>query len=369
MNSEPGPPSQPDQLVVDVHHRRTVVAMLDDLRISHGDVEQDDHLGLALLSGLVYADGEPVDVDDVLGLLRQRAAADRDGWVPVIGRNRVVDSIISEGHKPTYAANPVSVRAEEVPPVTAPANAGLGIRIGMIDTKAGRPRGVDSPAGFKSGHGTFVRSMIARQAPAADIIEDREDPFDPTTGRALSWPIAQAMMRLVREQHVHILNLSFGTFTPSGGPPLVIARAIERIASDTLVVAAAGNHGEFQAVLRGHDRRSACWPAAVPPAVAVGALLPGGGHPDWSPNLPWIDCAAPGQDVVGRYLSGFVAHPDGVEEFSGYARWSGTSFATGTVSGAIAAQISPGATPRDAREELEKLKDKGTLVKNFSVRP
>jgi hypothetical protein len=51
--------------------------------------------------------------------------------------------------------------------------------------------------------------------------------------------------------------------------------------------------------------------------------------------------------------------------FDGFARWQGTSFAAGTVSGAVAAKIGPG---RNARQALEAvLADPGSDIKRFRI--
>ncbi|OPG14322.1 S8/S53 family peptidase [Microbispora sp. GKU 823] len=164
------------------------------------------------------------------------------------------------------------------------------------------------------------------------------------------------MLRLAAAFQPDILNLSLGCFTLSGGPPLVIARAIERLAPRVLVVAAAGNHGALPHLSSGRSRRSACWPAAVPPVVAVGAYGTVDGHPvmpGWSPDLPWVACLAPGEGVVGSYLTGEVDIDGRRQTFQGHARWSGTSFSAALVTGAVAARTVPGSvTPRQALDKL-----------------
>ncbi len=51
------------------------------------------------------------------------------------------------------------------------------------------------------------------------------------------------------------------------------------------------------------------------------------------------------------------------QDFFGFARWDGTSFAAATVSGAVASKIGPG---RDARQALsEILATPGAVVRRF----
>ncbi|GAB3132343.1 S8 family serine peptidase [Microbispora hainanensis] len=394
---------QPDQLIVDLLHLEAVERMLDDFGIVRAALAPDDRdelLGLARLRDLKDADDDPVEVGELLALLREKAAADRGGWVPTIGKNRVVDAVIGDGHKPmslpdgavqesghkpmhvvgggfsTLGHKPMSLGAlgvlghkpmdggqpepagpDDVPqPLAGHEDAGRGVRVGVVDTPLAstQPGTAEHPLPYRSGHSAFVSSLIQREAPAAEL--SVEGVLDARTGRADSWDTARAILRLTAAFQPDILNLSLGCFTLSGGPPLVIARAIERLAPRVLVVAAAGNHGALPHLSSGRSRRSACWPAAVPPVVAVGAYGTVDGRPvmpGWSPDLPWVACLAPGVGVVGAYLTGEV-DVDGLRQtFQGHARWSGTSFSAALVSGAIAARTIPGSvTPRQALDKL-----------------
>ena len=239
------------------------------------------------------------------------------------------------------------------------AGAGQGVRVGMVDTRM--PRAVIDALGditvdvvpdvqpmkykpmkYRAGHSTFVADLIRRRAPNASLYLAGALDDD---GRANSWATARAMMRLAEEKQIDILNLSLGCYAATG-PPFVLARAIERLTPRVLVVAAAGNHGEFVHWERGRTRESANWPAALTEVVAVGADSGrGSGSASFSPRLPWVRFTALGVDVVGRYLEGSVDVKGTTQEFHGYATWSGTSFAAATVSGAIAARCRPGSVP------------------------
>jgi membrane-anchored mycosin MYCP len=347
-----------DQLVVDLQHVELVRNYLNGLGISteyvaEGDggekslVDADPALGLARVRELKDADGA-VEVDIVLALLRQRIAAERDGWIPVMGKNRFVDSdvVYAAGTKPMSYEVPTPVEAgQSAPASTAASTAGQGIRIGLVDAPLTKPavdtfpeNSDDLPA--FSGHARFVRSLIVREAPGATIIEND---LPGTLGQADCWDTARAIMQ-VAQQQIDILNLSLGCYAP-GGPPLVISRAIERLAPQVLVVAAAGNHGNFAVWRRNRDAHSGIWPGTLDQVNSVGAVDDQQELADFSPRAPWVTCTAPGVGVIGDYLDDAPFH--------GCARWSGTSFAAATVSGAIAAKMSEsGLTAHEAFASL-----------------
>jgi membrane-anchored mycosin MYCP len=361
---------EPDQLIVDLQHLPVVKDELQSLGVGSADsVEGDEdlNLGLARLRDLKDSAGEAMDLDALMAEVRQQVAAKRDGWVPTMAKNRWVETIIGAGTKPMAGGVPQVPTDQEIPHDTAPPDAGEGVRVGIVDTPLSQPdASVLGPVSVQTGHSTLVTSLIRRHAPAAEL--HLRGVLDPVTGKADSWATARAMMALAVEEQIDILNLSLGTYAASG-PPLAISRAIERLTPQVLVIAAAGNHGEFLFLERGRTSRSAVWPAAIPPVVAVGAHDAGGNRPPWSPNLSWITCTALGVDVVGSYVDGPVQLEEGVQptDFHGLAKWSGTSFATATVTGAVAARTEPGKST--ARQALDALLNEGGLVKPFTVEP
>jgi subtilisin family serine protease len=125
-----------------------------------------------------------------------------------------------------------------------------------------------------------------------------------------------------------------------------------------VVVAAAGNHAS--------DRPY--WPAALKDVVAVAALADTGSggeveRASFSNYGWWVDAAAPGEKIA----SSFLTHGrENGEEFHGYARWSGTSFAAPYVAGKIAALMSDkDMTAKDAVSEL--LDPAGTRIPDLGV--
>jgi len=103
--------------------------------------------------------------------------------------------------------------------------------------------------------------------------------------------------------------------------------------------------------------------------LAVGAL-DGGVAADFNPRgaggegtAPWIDVFAPGVNTVSTYLGDGggekvlvrdIAGNEELDEFAGWASWSGTSFAAGEVTGAVAALLARGHGPLDAVAEVRR---------------
>ncbi len=209
-----------------------------------------------------------------------------------------------------------------------------------------------------AGHGTFVSGVIQQVAPAVDLHMLRG--LD-TDGLAAESTLASLIVTAVRDGAA-ILNLSWGTDTLDGNPPLSMDSAIRtaiQINPEVLIVCAAGNYG---------DERK-CWPAAFTldfpdNVVAVGALRrePDGelAGADFSNRGPVLKCSTLGQAVVSVYVMGDenpLADPQ-PDHFAAdaWATWSGTSFAAPQVVGAIVhlCQSDPTLTPRTALTELLK---------------
>ena len=189
----------------------------------------------------------------------------------------------------------------------------------------------------QAGHGTFIAGIVRRHAPGAHLLVGRVLGSD---GVCDEVDLLDALRRLQaagrsRKRRVDVLNLSLGAYTWNDRPPAMLARTLADLAADTVVVAAAGNNGS--------DR--VFWPAAFPGVVGVGAVAADGRGPAaFSNRGSWVRVWAPGEGVA----SSFVTF-DGPEDerpgadidadcFTGFATWSGTSFATPHVAGALAAR-------------------------------
>ncbi|MDG4772855.1 S8 family serine peptidase [Solwaraspora sp. WMMD792] len=178
---------------------------------------------------------------------------------------------------------------------------------------------------LQGGHGTFVAGVVRQAAPGVRV--DPESALD-ANGIGDEESLIAAIGRL--GQQVSVINLSLGYFTQHDQPPLPLANALAALPKTTKVVAAAGNAGT--------SRPS--WPAALPGVLAVAALDATDGVPvpaDYSNYGSWVDASAYG-DRTSTYVDGEMVLPgQPVLHFDGFAAWAGTSFATGHVSGRLAA--------------------------------
>jgi hypothetical protein len=156
------------------------------------------------------------------------------------------------------------------------------------------------------GHGTFVSGLVAWVAPGARIMPIRVLDSD---GVGNSFAAAEAIVDAVRAG-ADVLNLSFGSSDDADS--LVIQEAL-RVARNhnVVVVGAAGNS------------RSTVpqFPASASQVCGVAALGSGSQLAYFSNRGPWVEVAAPGDQLVGPMPGG------------GYAVWSGSSMSSALVSG------------------------------------
>jgi len=430
---------QPDELVVALPDHDIVRRKLTGLHISTGKADRDERLGLALLpldkgtlaeaadglrgdAGLVQRatdakwrpgvtdDTQLSDLDLLLRKLREEFSAVYDGWIPDIGKNRMIAPVRGFPHVDGCArGNPHELGLDDpIAPLEGgeqgwrprPTEPGHGVRVGLLDTRlyphpwlaggylASAADLLEVPGSGKGvlsldGHGTFVAGLILSQAPGAELVVrpvlGRDAAGQDAVGK--TWDVAKTMAQFAGSG-VDILNLSFGCYTDDGQPPLVLARAVSLLSSEILLVAAAGNYGDIEQLreersplagpwTKNLTNTTPVWPAAFADVVGVGATDGHGERAAFSPEVPWVDVTAPGVDVKSTYLFGqvrLVSPAKGKQTtkvFDGFARWQGTSFAAGTVSGAVAAKIGPGRSARQALEAV--LADRDSAVKRFTT--
>ena len=213
--------------------------------------------------------------------------------------------------------------------------------------------------GSTDGHGTAIGGLVLRQAPTATIHPDNV--LDESVSRGADEVVAAAIGRLVDRPAVKLINLSFfGDEADERAEPLLLKRALAELFArrdDVLVVAAAGNSWSNAKV----------WPAAFSRVfdrlIAVGAvdtsLVPGPGavppKASFSNYGTWVDAYAGGVDVLVPscwYHETYGPDDRPPQDFTGWCRWGGTSFAAAIVTGRLARAMADGASARDAREEV-----------------
>lgn len=389
----PDLPVQPNEILVAIRHMDMVTTKLREFGIESVELDRDGGLDLGLLRlrapanseslalaeshGLLAAPGTTdgaaapdYDTGAVVTRLRVELAAQYQGWIPIIGRNRLMGNV--EGANGRVIIKFDDQTLPEVvtnqPPARPAFGPGLGVRVAVADTplspqpwmSAGWKAAYadrlwpSSAPNWRAGHGTFVTGLILSQAPGA-IVEAHAVLNE--RGSATAWEVSKRIVEIGRSG-IDILNLSFACYTADGEPPLAIATAIDALDSEVVVVAAAGNHGLTPPITTADGRTiqvnaRPAWPAALHSVIAVGAADGNGQPADFSPKAPWVDVITNGEQVVSTYLNGPVDVDNGVRDYNGFARWRGTSFAAALISGAIAAGTQSGISARQSWENIE----------------
>lgn len=368
-------PHRSDQLVVASPYQRPVLAALLAMELNSArERDTSAELGLSLIEfdeaqlhawwGEDYQLG-PSAIDALIASLRTSFGRRYDRWYPTLGKNRLMQHVDSVYHVGGWGEDGImNVAAGQL--ALRDGDLGKGVRVGVPDTgiypnpwlgggfhalesSLLRPTPIAeaevAPVPVSAGHATFVAGLILEEAPGATV--EVQQCLD-RDGQADVWQGAKAMVELARSG-VQVLNVSFGCQTEDGQPPLVLAAAVDRLPSDVLVVAAAGNFGDTSGNSNPTTSglHGAAWPAGLDDVIAVGALDARSEPASFSPEAPWVDVYAPGVRVTSTYLDSSFrvkGNPDsdGPVTPTGFACWSGTSFSAALVSGRVAARIVPG---------------------------
>jgi hypothetical protein len=176
------------------------------------------------------------------------------------------------------------------------------------------------------GHANFIAGVVAQDTAGAQVrIVKVLDSF----GVCTEADLAVAITGLT---DADVLNLSLGGFSIGDLPPAALSAALQTFLAggDRVVVAAAGNNGIADRPFwpAAFAAGTADWAAQV---VAV-AAHDGTAICEWSNTGPWVSVAAPGADIVSTYINHELFA-------SGWAAWSGTSFATPKVVAAIVDRV------------------------------
>ncbi|WP_432828932.1 S8 family peptidase [Dactylosporangium sp. CA-092794] len=346
----------------EVQSGRTVRFVADEILVS------DRGVGIAhrTLTGLGHRASEIVEDEPHTGLRRLKArgldvsSAVRQlrGQLPdaVVGPNHVFLSTPHEHGGPFGPPLP----ADAPPAKLAPSATGASsVRVVVLDTgvwtDSPLPAGCYTAAAENHetvldgdnngeldsdvGHANFIAGVVVQGTDAAQVrIVKVLDSF----GVCTEADLAAAITALT---DVDVLNLSLGGFSVGDQPPAILSAALAGFLSGTgrVVVAAAGNDGI--------DGRP-FWPAAfsLSGTAWAGQILAVAAHDgstvcEWSNRGPWVTLAAPGADVV----STFIHHPSFA---SGWAAWSGTSFAAPRVVAAVVERVAAAGSVAAAAEQV-----------------
>lgn len=179
----------------------------------------------------------------------------------------------------------------------------------------------------QAGHGTFISGVIRQLCPDA-VVHHRGVLTSYGDGDDASVIAGIERARRGIDGHIDIVVMAFGTYGADDRPP-AMARAIARLLQESVVVASAGNDGSARP----------SFPAALPGVIGVGALDTGR-RAAFSNFGPWVDACTPGVDVISTFFCHFDDRCSScgsvVDEYRGWARWSGTSFSAPKVAGVIA---------------------------------
>ncbi|WP_053403394.1 S8 family serine peptidase [Priestia koreensis] len=238
---------------------------------------------------------------------------------------------------------------------------GKGVKVAVLDTGIGPHEEVNVVKGVSMvsyttsfrddhGHGTHVAGIIAAKnntrgtvgvAPNAELYAVKV--LD-SNGNGYLSDIIKGIMWAVNEQ-VDIINMSFGTSTPSQALEQAINIATQ---NGIQVVVAAGNSGSSKTP-------GLLYPAKYEPVIAVGSVDKDMNRSSFSSYGPELDVVAPGSSIQSTYL------------FNSYARLSGTSMAAPHVAGdlALLKEAFPNASAQELSQKLfTTAKDVGPLGKD-----
>lgn len=180
---------------------------------------------------------------------------------------------------------------------------------------------------FEAGHGTFIAGIVRQICPDADIYNAG---VLSSFGDGDVFGVLDTLSRVLPEVGpVDVVIMSFGMFFPDDDPGLWGSLLLAYL-GDAVGVAAAGNEG----TCRPH------FPAALPDVIGVGGLAADGKA--WFTNFGgWVDACAPAVDVVSTFFTDFQETIDGADtrHYTGWARWSGTSFSAPKVAAVIAQEM------------------------------
>jgi hypothetical protein len=291
---------------------------------------------------------------------------------PLYGSAISIPAIQETGNRRSTA---IPARRPEFPPPKDPPN-GDGIRIAIVDTgfpSAGLIKATSLTGGFSdrsanspltdpdnpdprgngyldpyAGHGIFIAGIIEQLIPGCEFEFWRV--LSPQ-GHGSESDVVKVLNEIAKNPP-HLVNLSFAGYVEAGaggiGAMGALANAVQSLQQKhTIIVAAAGN-----------DRQWApAFPAALEGVISVAALDEWGYPAPFTNHGPWVRACAVGVNLVSFFFKDFTDKDwkfygyQGEHFKTGWARWTGTSFAAPQVVARLAmamkrsAQAQAGAQP------------------------
>ncbi|MCU1423382.1 MAG: hypothetical protein JWN36_3033 [Microbacteriaceae bacterium] len=252
---------------------------------------------------------------------------------------------------------------------------------------------LDGMTDVLSGHGTFIAGLIHQTAPDADIMPWRVVGPDGTIDESEVSAALAAIVDIVERAvdapgsngslPLDVLSLSMGYYHETPEDYLIdvtLAELLLRLRrAGTVVVCSAGNDGTsrpmFPAAFGPWDSTpdsDVPWvdQSDAAPLISVGARNPNGSTALFSNTGAWVQCYAEGASVVStapaspggsQPIARTIAYSrtretiDPDDYSSGFAVWSGTSFAAPVIAGRVAAAIGlAGGTPTSAEDRVKR---------------
>jgi Subtilase family len=220
------------------------------------------------------------------------------------------------------------------------------------------------------GHANFVAGIVAQVcAQGSIVVESHNGAFVEADAGDPAIPTEASVARSLwdqREADVIHVGFAFPTLPdipvaalsdPTGPPSWALQVVLDsfRDRSAHFVVAPAGNQGCTV------PQFPAAFSASYTNVIGVGSVNADGDRSKFSNHGSWVNCCTQGQDVVSTFIDGWSgpteeAEPPGrlgagtnpSKEFTGWASWSGTSFAAPKVTGALARLRADGKSMPDA---------------------